>query len=140
VETGISPNAVSLIGLGFALLAASLYAVGGYWFALAGALVGWFSSMLDGCDGEVARLTYRESALGAWLEAVCDDVFYVAIFLGMTMGLVRGPDADFALVCGAAALVGAVATFALHYVLRARVAAESSPAEFARVLEARMAA
>src|SRR5207237_9079473 len=50
-DTGISPSAVSLIGLGFALVAAAFSAVGGYGFALVRASSAWFSSMFDGCAG-----------------------------------------------------------------------------------------
>ena len=48
-----------------------------------------FASILDGCDGEVARLKLQESAFGCWLETICDYLYYLFIFVGMTIGLLR---------------------------------------------------
>ena len=42
------------------------------------------ASMLDGCDGEIARLKYQESALGCWIETFGDYSYYIAIFAGLT--------------------------------------------------------
>ena len=47
------------------------------------------ASILDGCDGEIARLKYQESALGCWIETVGDYSYYIAIFIGLTFGAVR---------------------------------------------------
>jgi phosphatidylglycerophosphate synthase len=140
VRTSISPNAVSLLGLLVSIGAGACYALGGYRFCLLGAATSWFSSMLDGCDGELARMSFRESALGCWLESVCDDLYYVVVFAGITVGLVRGPDARLALVLGAIALIGFLLTSAIHLALRAKVAALEGPSRFALVFEARMAA
>jgi phosphatidylglycerophosphate synthase len=139
VKTGISPNTVSLFGLALSFGAGALFAVGGYGFALGGAILSWFSSMIDGCDGEVARLTFRESAFGCWLESVCDDLYYVAIFLGITLGLCRGGNARLAFALGALAVLGFIATSAVHMVLRAKIATlAGGPQNFARFFEQRM--
>ena len=47
------------------------------------------ASVLDGCDGEIARLKYQESALGCWIETFGDYWYYIAIFIGLTIGAVR---------------------------------------------------
>src|SRR4051794_23964660 len=39
---------------------------------LIGAVLSVSASILDGCDGEVARLKLMESDFGCWLETVCD--------------------------------------------------------------------
>jgi len=44
-----------------------------------------WASVLDGCDGEVARLKLQESAFGCWLETVCDYLFYLILFVGMNI-------------------------------------------------------
>ena len=36
-------------------------------------------SMLDGCDGELARVRFQQSKLGAWLDTFVDDVLNVLI-------------------------------------------------------------
>src|SRR4029077_12407300 len=78
----ITPNMVSLFTLGVSFAAGVFLALGGYWNMLTGAVLSWFSSVLDGCDGEVARLKMRESAFGCWLETICDNLYYLFIFGG----------------------------------------------------------
>jgi phosphatidylglycerophosphate synthase len=70
-----------------------------------------WSSILDGCDGEVARLKLQESAFGCWLETICDYLFYLFLFAGMTIGLWRSSGAGMYLVCGGLLLFGAIASF-----------------------------
>jgi len=89
IKTRITPNLVSLLTLGVGLVAGLGFAVGGYLATLLGAALSVFASILDGCDGEVARLTFQESAFGCWLETVCDYLYYIFIFGGMSTGLVR---------------------------------------------------
>jgi uncharacterized protein (TIRG00374 family) len=89
VRTPITANQISLgiLSLGFG--AAWLFSRGTYTACLLGALMSLAASILDGCDGEVARLKYQESAFGCWLETVGDYTYYFAIFIGITVGAVR---------------------------------------------------
>jgi len=46
----------------------------GTWATLAlGALLVQLQSILDGCDGEIARLKFKSSKIGEWLDNVLDD-------------------------------------------------------------------
>ena len=131
-HTRISPNAITVVGLFLSIAAGVAYARGGYAWMLGGAFLSWFSSMWDGVDGEVARLTFRESEFGCWLESVCDDLYYAAVFIGLMV-------AERAYGLGIFALAGALITILLHYVLRARVAARTGAAKsFARYFDQRM--
>jgi uncharacterized protein (TIRG00374 family) len=107
----ITPNMVSLFTLGVSLAAGIFLALGGYWNMLTGAVLGWLSSVLDGCDGEVARLKLQESAFGCWLETMCDNLYYVFIFAGLTIGLVRSTGNRSYLLWGGFVLFGALASF-----------------------------
>jgi hypothetical protein len=89
IPFSITPNMVSLFTLGVSFTAGVFLALGGYWNVLTGAVLSWFSSVLDGCDGEVARLKMQESAFGCWLETICDNLYYIFTFSGVTIGLVR---------------------------------------------------
>jgi len=111
IPVPITPNMVSLFTLGVSFAAGVFLALGGYWNMLAGAVLSWFSSVLDGCDGEVARLKLQESAFGCWLETICDNLYYLFIFGGLTIGLVRGSDNRNYLVGGGLLLFGATASF-----------------------------
>ena len=51
----------------------------GYWSTLLGAFLCLFASIMDGCDGEVARLKLPESDFGCWLETMCDYPFYLLL-------------------------------------------------------------
>ena len=58
------------------------FAFGGYWNMLSGAVLSLFASILDGCDGEVARLKLQESDFGCWLETICDYLYYLVYLRG----------------------------------------------------------
>ena len=92
---------------------------------LAGVLGGFLSlaaSILDGCDGEIARLKYQESALGCWIETFGDYSYYIAIFIGLTVGAVRQTGLG-GLLLGRRRWrwPGRCVTFALLIYLRARI-------------------
>jgi len=111
IRLPISANMVSLITLGVGIASAAFFALGGYWSTLLGAFLCLFASILDGCDGEVARLKLLESDFGCWLETVCDYVFYFFLLIGMTVGQWRGSGSSAYLVWGVFLLVGALASF-----------------------------
>jgi CDP-L-myo-inositol myo-inositolphosphotransferase len=80
VRTSLTPNMVTLITFATGLLGAWFVADGTYGDVLAGAFLFQLSSILDGCDGEVAKLTFRESTYGSWLDTITDNLTYVAFF------------------------------------------------------------
>jgi phosphatidylglycerophosphate synthase len=82
-----------------------------------------WASILDGCDGEVARLKLLESDFGCWLETVCDYLYYLLIFAGMTIGLLRTSDEKIYLTWGILLLFGAVMSFLVTGLGRHRLAA-----------------
>jgi len=86
IKFPITPNMVSLFTLGVSFLAGTFFALGGRGNMLLGAILSVFASILDGSDGEVARLTLQDSAFGCWLETFCDYLYYVFIFAGMMIG------------------------------------------------------
>lgn len=107
----ITPNMVTLFTLGVSFLSGAFFAFGGYWSTVIGALLSVWASILDGCDGEVARLKLQVSKFGCWLETVCDYLYYIFIFAGMSLGLSRSRGTEAYLVWGGFLLFGAVASF-----------------------------
>jgi len=89
-----------------------------------GATISLAASILDGCDGEVARLKYQESAFGCWLETIGDYSYYVAIFGGLTIGAVRSTHNPFFYALGLAALAGSLITASILILLRRRLTAD----------------
>lgn len=114
-HTRLRPNHITTIGTTIGLTAAALLAVGGYWTGIAGTLLFLCATIIDGCDGEVARLTFRESSFGQKLDVITDNVVHVAIFVGMAMGLYRqNPDGHYPFLM-AILLVGFACTIVATY-------------------------
>jgi len=120
----ITPNMVSLFTLGVSFAGGVFLALGGYWNMLAGATLSWFSSVLDGCDGEVARLKLQESPFGCWLETICDNLYYLFTFSGLTIGLVRTTGNRNYLMWGGLLVFGAIASFLTTGLQRHQLAGE----------------
>ena len=78
---GVRANTVSLTGLAVGLAAVPALAFGYYGAALVAILL---NRLLDGLDGAVARHS-RPTALGGYLDIVCDMAFYAAIPLGFAL-------------------------------------------------------
>jgi phosphatidylglycerophosphate synthase len=88
----LSANALTGLGLGVGLLCLGAIALG---FNLV-ALVLWLANrLLDGLDGEVARLRNEKSELGAFLDIVADFVMYGGFVVALA---IQHPDARLALV------------------------------------------
>ncbi|RLF28996.1 MAG: CDP-alcohol phosphatidyltransferase family protein, partial [Thermoplasmata archaeon] len=71
----ISPNAMSVIALGSAVLAALTLQL----WPLMGSVLVQVSSILDGMDGEIARLRGIESKKGAFLDSMLDRLADISI-------------------------------------------------------------
>ena len=98
----LTPNHVTITAILVGLAASLCASRGGYaMIALAGLLLEC-NSILDSCDGELARLRYQYSKLGQWLDNLSDDLvdnlFLIAIghglggiwaWLGLAAGLGR---------------------------------------------------
>jgi phosphatidylglycerophosphate synthase len=123
IRTPLTANqlSVALVAIGF--YSAWLFSLGHYVAGMIGAFLSLAASVLDGCDGEIARLKYQESALGCWIETVGDYSYYIAIFVGLTIGAVRQTGIDAFYWIGLVALAGTLVTFALLIFLRSRITA-----------------
>ena len=123
IPTPITANqlSIALVLLGF--YSAWLFSLGHYWTGVLGAFLSLAASVLDGCDGEIARLKHQESALGCWIETFGDYSYYLAIFLGITVGAVRQTHWEGFYWIGGVALAGTLVSFALLIYLRSRITA-----------------
>jgi len=135
IKFPVTANMVSIFTLAVGFASGAFFARGGYWNTLLGAFLCLLSSILDGCDGEVARLKIQESAFGCWLETVCDYVFYLILFVGMTLGLWRSSGSRIYLECGGLLLFGAIASFLATGWQRHRLAGKR-PEQLLRIWQA----
>jgi phosphatidylglycerophosphate synthase len=121
MRTPLTANQLSVLLVAVGFYSGWLFSIGHYWPSFVAAFLSLAASILDGCDGEIARLKYQESALGCWIETFGDYSYYIAIFVGLTVGSVRMTGAEIFYWIGAAAMAGTLITFALLIYLRARI-------------------
>jgi phosphatidylglycerophosphate synthase len=125
----LSPHVMSAWIIGLGLYSGWLFSDGAYLTGVLAALVSLAASILDGSDGELARLQYKESAFGCWLDTVGDYTYYLAIFVGLTVGTVRQTGWSGFWWVGASLLTGTLLTFVLMILLRRRIT-NGRPDEF----------
>lgn len=84
VRTPVTPNQISFFSFILSLVGAWLFAKQGYLPLAAGAVLAQTASVVDGCDGEVARLKFLESDFGGWFDAVLDRYADAFLLFGLT--------------------------------------------------------
>ena len=112
VQRDVTPNQISLFSFLCSLLAAGLFALGGYFALLLGGVLAQFASIIDGCDGEVARLKYQSSDFGGWFDAVLDRYADAFLLFGLTWHLLAVEVNGWILFVGFMAIIG---SFMLSY-------------------------
>lgn len=89
VNTPITPNIISSLILFLAIPTFFLLSTGMYpWIILGGFLI-QFMSILDGVDGEIARMKFKESGWGGFLDANLDKYVDTAAISGMALGYLK---------------------------------------------------
>ncbi len=112
LETSVSPNLISLGAIFIGLLAGLMLAIPRQEFAVLGAILFQFSAILDCSDGDIARLHFKESLLGKWLDIVGDQVVHIAIFVGIGFGLINASPSFAITLLTMSAVAGAILAFA----------------------------
>lgn len=84
MRTPVHPNHITIAALVLAIIGAVAIAHGA---AVSGFLLVNLGSIIDGCDGEIARLRYQFSRTGQWLDTVVDDLANVAYASGLAIYL-----------------------------------------------------
>lgn len=85
----VLPTQITFLNLTLGLAAALLFLEGTYWSGVLGALLLPLVVVLDCLDGLLARLTYRETRLGRFLDFYGDTLLNLVIFLSISAGLYR---------------------------------------------------
>jgi phosphatidylglycerophosphate synthase len=132
IKLPLTPNMVTMLVLGVSIASGVSFARGGYWNTLLGAALSVAASILDGCDGEVARLKLQSTRFGCWLETVCDYLYYLLVFGGMAVGLTRSSGTTTFLAWGALLCFGAMMSFLAVSFTRQRLSG-SQPEKFLAV-------
>lgn len=86
----ISPNAVSVTGMAFGLLAGfAYYHYQDVRYAITGFLLMIAWHVMDGADGQLARLTHSQSQTGKVLDGICDYGTWIAVYVALALALGR---------------------------------------------------
>ncbi len=90
-KTPLTPNMVSIIGAGCVVVAAYAYVqVGWPWFALLGMALHMAWHVVDGADGDLARITGKASPIGELVDGICDYTSHIVLYL--TLGWLMARD------------------------------------------------
>jgi phosphatidylglycerophosphate synthase len=73
-KTRITPNHITFLNVLVGLTASYLAWQGGWLMVAAAGLMMELQSILDSCDGELARLRFQYSKFGQWFDNISDDV------------------------------------------------------------------
>lgn len=106
IHTRIRPNHVTLVSGAIGICGALCLAQPRVGWQVLGSLLFLLSTVIDGCDGELARLTFQESAFGAKLDVTMDNVVHGVLFPAIALGLYREQQQTVYLILGALALGG----------------------------------
>jgi len=127
VNTRVTPNQMTLVSVFIGLFGALLIALGGRGWQTAGALLFLAHSILDGCDGEIARIKFMESRLGGILDFWGDNVVHAAVFYAIGHAWWRATGSPWPLVPAALAVTGTFAAASLVYLKTMRARKSGGP-------------
>nr|WP_166458291.1 DUF5941 domain-containing protein [Verrucosispora sioxanthis] len=85
-RVGLSPTAVTMVSVAFAVAAAALFAAGGRPLLVVGAVLLYLGFVLDCVDGQLARYTRNFSAWGGWLDTMADRAKEYLVYAGLGLG------------------------------------------------------
>jgi phosphatidylglycerophosphate synthase len=103
--TRITPNEMTLVAVGIGVAGAPFFLSMRPSVQVWGGILFLLHSIIDGCDGELARLKFQESRYGGVLDFWGDNVVHAAIFGCMAFGLWLATGRPWTLWCGASAVV-----------------------------------
>ncbi|MGZ8900133.1 MAG: CDP-alcohol phosphatidyltransferase family protein [Limisphaerales bacterium] len=134
IYTPVSPNMVSVASISIGVAAAVLLAEGSYRWALMGAILFQISAIVDCVDGDIARIVFKESPLGKWIDLVGDQIVHISVFAGIAFGVLRNGGGKETVYLGASAILGALISFVV--VLRGMRKASAGNSPFQKLIDA----
>jgi hypothetical protein len=87
-RAGLSPNAVTIIGMAVGALGGHLLFYDSIQLNIIGILLFILSGILDSSDGMLARMTGQYSRLGRILDGFADNVKFISVYLHLCIGYI----------------------------------------------------
>lgn len=97
IKTPLTPNMVSVLINVIGMLCGPFYALG---YPVLGALFMQIATVLDRCDGEVARIKLMETKKGQWVDTLSDQVTVLSFIIGVSLGYYLESGKSIALILG----------------------------------------
>lgn len=108
----VTPNAITAFNVVIGLFSGVFVADGNnYGIILFGAALFQTASIIDGCDGEVAKLTFRASKFGQYVDSLSDNLSLLSFLIGLIAGYWRHTHSPVAFLVGAVLVVSTAITF-----------------------------
>jgi 1L-myo-inositol 1-phosphate cytidylyltransferase / CDP-L-myo-inositol myo-inositolphosphotransferase len=126
-RTGLRPNAMTVVCVALGLAAAWCFASPEPARQALGGIAFLLHSILDGCDGELARLKFQESRLGGLLDFWGDNIVHVAVFSAFAIAWSDAIDQDWPLALGGLAVGGTLLSAGFVYVFAMRPRGDAGP-------------
>jgi phosphatidylglycerophosphate synthase len=134
IFTPVSPNMISIASILIGVIAAVFLAEGSFQPAIIGAILFQLSAIVDCVDGDIARMLFKESPLGKWIDLVGDQIVHLSVFAGITFGVLRNGGDEVTLLLGLSAVVGGLLSFVV--VLRGMKQPPSPSGQLQRLIDA----
>lgn len=115
VDTDMTPNQMTAVSVAIGVVGALFFLSSAPAYQLIGALLFLLHSILDGCDGEIARLKYLESRFGGLLDFWGDNAVHSAVFVCIGLGWWMADGALLPLLMAGSATVGGLLSAGFVY-------------------------
>jgi len=86
VNTNLTPTQITIISFIMALASAAFFLLGEHKYLVIGGILAQASSIIDGCDGEVARLKFLTTDYGAFVDSILDRYADGIMIFGLIFG------------------------------------------------------
>jgi phosphatidylglycerophosphate synthase len=126
-STDVKPTQVTMFSIAIGLCGAAFFLSAHWVWQTAGALLFLLHSIIDGCDGELARLKFQESRYGGVVDFWGDNAVLLAVLGCNAIGWAASSATTTPLWLGAVAIASALASASLVYWTQLRAKDGSGP-------------
>lgn len=106
IKTPVTPNQVTIISLILGIISGVFFSLGEHTYTITAGLLYFLSTVLDQCDGEVARLKQMETEFGRKLDILVDAIVNAVIVVGITIAVYIMMGSVLVIIAGFLAMTG----------------------------------
>jgi phosphatidylglycerophosphate synthase len=121
-KMGTTPNGITIFSIFVGILAGHLFYYNNLLVNITGIVLLIFAEILDSADGQLARMTNKQSREGRILDGFSENLWFVSIYLHLALRMINDGWSPaiflFILICGVShSLQGAVADYGRNFYL-----------------------